>query len=459
MHRCSLCPGKFPIVPPDGPTKCDILFVVESPGKDESKFLKPFVGRTGQEVNQHYLPLAGLRRENVRFVNAICCQPSTPDGKLHADEPAHLDLLSSCASCHLYPEIERLKPRVIITLGSFAAKALDPDVDLELHHGIPRKSIWGSDLVCHYHPTLGMYEPKKMLMIRTDYDILRRWLRGYWTPPVDEFAGFEEYKELTTPDQIHESLENEWEKPLGCDTEITYRRDPYCWSYSTQAGTGFVVRVGNKDLIKAFQQELDRWRGRILFHNWLFDETVVTAAGLRFREKLIVDTMERTYHIGNLPQGLKAIAFRELGMQMEDFEDLVRPHSTPLAIQYFRDAMMEKYERPPEQNLMDYKSGEMKVYRPQGMGTKMKRFLTDYKRNENKDPFEAWREWEKKVPGSQAQVEAVMGPFPGMSIEHAPWERVKFYAARDADTLVRYWPLLERMSRAVRRKNQEKWKD
>lgn len=471
MIRCALCPrhkgnsefldGEYihPMVPADGPEKCEYLFIGESPGKDETNRLKPFVGRTGQEVNEHYLPLAGLRRSNVRMCNAISCQPSTPDGKLHPENRADQELLQSCVECNLDGEIERVDPRVIITMGSFAATALDPTIDLDLHHGIPREIIRNGSkrtLIAFFHPALGMYTPKSMLMLRTDWDRLRRLIRGTLYTPIDEYVGNEDYREISTAEELNDTLYGEWDRPMGADTETTYRRDPYCWSYSTRPGTGYVVRADNEECKQAFQENLDKWTGPILFHNYLFDDNVNVAIGLRYPSHLIVDTMERVYQLGNLPQGLKALAYRELGMQMQDFMDLVRPYSTPIALEYLREALSEDWPKPPEEMYKDFKSGEWKIKKPQGMGTKIKRFLTAAGKEPDKaDSFKAWDNWED----SQASIETVCGPWPGLSIEHVPWYKAVHYAARDSDTLVRLWPIIKRMASNVRKKPQEKWRD
>src|SRR5947207_669908 len=83
MDYCALCPRVNTCVQPSGPLDdCDELFIGEAPGRDENKAGVPFVGKTGREVNEHYLPLAGLRREAVPFTNAIRCWPTTNGGKL-----------------------------------------------------------------------------------------------------------------------------------------------------------------------------------------------------------------------------------------------------------------------------------------------------------------------------------------------------------------------------------------
>src|ERR1039458_2475904 len=98
MERCPLCPGEHRCVDSNGPEDSLYLFVGEKPGQQEDRAGIPFVGKTGAEVNEHYLPLAGLRRENVRFANSISCWggPGNLD-KLDIKRQRDRDLLQSCA--------------------------------------------------------------------------------------------------------------------------------------------------------------------------------------------------------------------------------------------------------------------------------------------------------------------------------------------------------------------------
>src|SRR5208282_5916031 len=95
MDRCALCPGKHNVVGPSGPEDSHVIFIGEAPGRDEDRQGVPFVGKTGREVNEHYLPLAGLRREQTYFTNAICCLPDRPQGRVDLSRAADRELLSA----------------------------------------------------------------------------------------------------------------------------------------------------------------------------------------------------------------------------------------------------------------------------------------------------------------------------------------------------------------------------
>jgi hypothetical protein len=204
--------------------------------------------------------------------------------------------------------------------------------------------------------------------------------------------------------------------------------------------------------LERFRRMLSQWRGRIIFHNWFYDEKVMRALALSVPHRHLVDTMARVYHLGNLPQGLKALAFRELGMLMEDFEDVVRPYSTARVLSFYMQAQTYKWEKP-EPRLELTKEGLWKKKQPQTMNTKLKRFFTDYGKDPEKNVFGSWDNWED----SHEMLEEKLGKWPGMCISHVPFDKVLRYACRDADAALRLWHLVKRIERQVRRMTQERW--
>lgn len=447
MRRCGLCPGVNHCIGPDGPDNAEVHFIGEAPGKKENEKRKVFFGQTGQEVDEHYLPLAGLRRPDVRFHNAIRCLPISADGKLDTKKKGDIALLESCAGRFLYPAIKHAK--VLVPLGAFACRAICPDIDLDLHHGIPTMTRWGIPAFPMRHPARGLHEPKKMLEIRTDWFRLGRYLRGELDIHVDELAGQEDYAEADRGDITYLDPT----RPLAGDTETKKDRDAFCLTYSQEPGSGRLIRADNVDLLSKFQAKIRKWESPILFHNWFFDWMATEKMALEFPYRHIVDTQSLVYHLGNLPQGLKDLAFRECGMEMQDFKDLVKPYSTQMVLNYFQKAQMLEWEKP--EPYMVIEDGQWKVYSPQRVSTKLKRFFTDYSKNEEKDVFKMW---DKNWVSHQAEFLARVGEYPGMCITHVPFHLVLYYACRDVDALIRLFPILLYMRTRVRKAAQERWR-
>ena len=448
--RCSACPAAHKVVDDSGPEDAELLMVGEAPGYQENENNCPFVGKTGIEVNDHYLPLAGLRRSKIPFTNAIRCLPTSSKGKLDIHKRTDMEMLESCAQCHLYPKIERMKNlKVIIPMGAFACYALDPTIKLDLHHGIPRECS-GYTLFPMLHPAGGIHEPKKMLQIRTDWIRLRRFLKGTLVHRVDSFPN-PDYKEATTGDikYIDPTI------PMANDTETSRSEGPYFYTFSQHGGVGRLIRAGNRDHLELLQRVLSHWESILIWHNWLYDYHVVTRMGLEFPMKKIRDSMVTAFHLGNLPQGLKALSLRELGMEMQDFEDLVTPYSAERVMEYYEMANMIDWPKP-EAELVRKEGGAYKKYQAQGMNTKFKRFFTDYKKNPDKDIFRMWTEnW----ASYQDMIEEKLGPWPGLDIAHVPFDKALYYACRDADATIRIWPVLQQMIQQVRKTGQENWRE
>jgi hypothetical protein len=373
------------------------------------------------------------------------------------DRAKDVAMLDACAAQHLYPDIERMGPRVIVPLGAFACRAiLGADFDLETGHGIPiLKGCYEADVFPMFHPALGIHEPKRMLYIRTDWHRLRSFLAGRNIRRNDPFAGAEDYLEVTHESEV-EALDPA--QPLACDTESSRSQGPFCLTYSQRAGSGRLIKASNLGCVQAFQKRLQDWHAPILFHNWLYDWSVVEAMGLSFPHRNIVDTISLVFHLGNLPQGLKALAYRELGMEMEDFDDVVTPHSSAKVLDYYRRAQLVEWPKPDPQ-LIEVTERLMgstwKLYKPQSMSTKLKRFFTDYRKNPAKDVFKMF---EDNWVDHQAEMEALVGPYPGKCITHVPFDKVLHYACRDADALIRLYPVLLAMRKMVRKKSQEWWR-
>jgi len=113
--RCKLCEERTNIVFGVGNPRAKLMFVGEGPGADEDAQGEPFVGRAGKKLND-MIRAIGLEREDVYIANIVKCRP--PGNR--DPEP---DEVATC-SPFLFQQIECIKPRVIVALGSPAAKTL-----------------------------------------------------------------------------------------------------------------------------------------------------------------------------------------------------------------------------------------------------------------------------------------------------------------------------------------------
>ncbi|AUG46054.1 hypothetical protein BVU17_00365 [Haloarcula taiwanensis] len=156
-ERCDdLCHSRSRIVNGVGPADADLLFVGEAPGANEDEQGEPFVGRSG-DVLDDGLRDAGLDRDDVRITNCVRCRP--PDNR----DPRAGEL----ANCREYleTEIDRVDPAVVVTLGKVPAEhLLERDVAVTGEAGdVFDVAIAGQPrrILVSVHPAATLYDPSQ----------------------------------------------------------------------------------------------------------------------------------------------------------------------------------------------------------------------------------------------------------------------------------------------------------
>jgi len=119
-QACSLWQYATQTVFGDGGPRAALMLVGEQPGDSEDRTGKPFVGPAGHVLDRA-LREAGIAREAVYVTNAVKHFKYVPRGKrrLHK-KPAEAEI----DACHQWLEREFVAPRLIVALGSTAARAL-----------------------------------------------------------------------------------------------------------------------------------------------------------------------------------------------------------------------------------------------------------------------------------------------------------------------------------------------
>jgi uracil-DNA glycosylase family 4 len=114
--RCPLAQGRTQVVFGVGDPAADLMFVGEGPGREEDLKGEPFVGRSGQLLDRLLREELGIDRSAVYIANVVKCRP-----------PGNRDPLpEEVAACRpwLETQIGLIEPRVVVTLGNFAARLL-----------------------------------------------------------------------------------------------------------------------------------------------------------------------------------------------------------------------------------------------------------------------------------------------------------------------------------------------
>jgi DNA polymerase len=170
--QCSRCKlhqlGRKQIVFGVGNPNADLMFVGEAPGADEDQQGIPFVGRAGQLLTK-IIEAIELTREDVYIANVIKCRP--PQNR--NPEP---DEVETCEP-FLFQQIDIIKPKVIVALGTFAARALLRTLDPISRLRGRVYDYRGAKLIPTFHPAYLLRNPASKRDVWEDMKRVRALLR------------------------------------------------------------------------------------------------------------------------------------------------------------------------------------------------------------------------------------------------------------------------------------------
>ncbi|MGN6332358.1 MAG: uracil-DNA glycosylase [Motilibacteraceae bacterium] len=148
VRGCVLCPelvaGRTKVVPGAHPAGARLLLVGEAPGAQEDAAGQPFIGRSGQLLDQ-LLAEAGLDRSQVAISNVLKCRPPGNRAPRRGE-------VERCRPW-LARQVELVDPAVVVTLGGTAAQwFFGTNARLTALRGTDT-SYAGRPVVVSYHPS------------------------------------------------------------------------------------------------------------------------------------------------------------------------------------------------------------------------------------------------------------------------------------------------------------------
>jgi len=168
--RCKLHGGRTSLVFGVGRPDAELMFVGEAPGRDEDLQGEPFVGRAGQLLTK-IIEAIDLRREDVYIANVIKCRPPQ-------NRNPETDEVETCRP-FLFAQIDAIRPRVIVALGSFAVRTLLDDERLPISRARGRVyACRGAKLIPTFHPAFLLRSPDRKRDVWEDMKRVRSILRG-----------------------------------------------------------------------------------------------------------------------------------------------------------------------------------------------------------------------------------------------------------------------------------------
>ena len=187
--RCKLHKqGRKQIVFGVGNPRAELMFVGEGPGADEDEQGEPFVGRSGQLLN-NMIKAMGIRREDVYIANVVKCRPP-------GNRAPERDESETC-SPFLMRQIAAIKPKVVVALGAVSAKNLlainAPMSELRgrFYDFTPAgarssdPSWQGTKLAVTYHPAFLLRDPRQKGEAWKDLQMVMKFL-GIKPPKKEE---------------------------------------------------------------------------------------------------------------------------------------------------------------------------------------------------------------------------------------------------------------------------------
>lgn len=167
---CGLAESRTQVVFGSGDPDASVMFVGEGPGQREDEQGLPFVGRSGQLLDQ-LLSEIGLQRDQVYIANVVKCRPP-------GNRDPRQDEIDACKG-YLRTQLTLVDPAVVVTLGNFASKLL-----LRTETGITRLRgtaypWWGRFLVPTFHPAAALRGSARVLEeMRYDFSLVRDVVEG-----------------------------------------------------------------------------------------------------------------------------------------------------------------------------------------------------------------------------------------------------------------------------------------
>jgi len=166
-RKCRLCETRTKTVPGEGAEQARLVVVGEGPGRTEDETGRPFVGQAGDLLTK-ILAAIDLPREQVYICNIVKCRP--PENRT-----PQYDEVAACLP-YLWRQIELVRPKVILAMGSTAAQSL---LDAKSALGALRNKVHrfrSIPVVVTYHPAALLRNPNWKKPTWDDVRFARRLL-------------------------------------------------------------------------------------------------------------------------------------------------------------------------------------------------------------------------------------------------------------------------------------------
>ncbi|MGE3538776.1 MAG: uracil-DNA glycosylase family protein [Candidatus Tectimicrobiota bacterium] len=171
IRACTQCPlhtSRTLAVPGEGAATARILLIGEAPGRDEDRSGRPFVGAAGRFLDQ-VLAASQVDREALFITNTVKCRPP----RNRTPRKSEVD---TCSALYLWAQIALVNPRLIMLLGSVAARKVLGLQSVNEGRGRVIERDHRRYLV-GYHPAASFYRDDIAHKVQEDFALLQQELR------------------------------------------------------------------------------------------------------------------------------------------------------------------------------------------------------------------------------------------------------------------------------------------
>lgn len=186
-RRCELCETRTNVVFGSGNPNADVLVLGEAPGREEDEAGVPFIGDSGDILEDFLKAVCWDREQDVYITNTAACRPTQEvrgeDGKMRIENrPPSRSEREACRS-RLLETIYIVDPLLIIAVGKVPAAALLGKVStVENMHGKLYAAVLEGRHVPIRYTVMPVYHTA--FLLRT-FD---RREDGVWGKSVDDFV-------------------------------------------------------------------------------------------------------------------------------------------------------------------------------------------------------------------------------------------------------------------------------
>ena len=161
---CRLCETVTNVVIYRGARTAPLMIIGEAPGATEDEQGKPFVGKSGQLL-QNLLETYGFDKKDYHICNIVKCRP--PENRRPLP-----DEIAACKK-HLAEQFRMVRPKVILLCGSTAYEAFygNKPVMKNVRGSFVEKN--GYHILTTFHPSYALRDPKNKIPMYDDLGKVR----------------------------------------------------------------------------------------------------------------------------------------------------------------------------------------------------------------------------------------------------------------------------------------------